>query len=56
MIAAYKLGTGKIRQDMEKFPAMLRKGKIAILPPTGGDRRKVNLIFNKALKNIGTRK
>jgi heterodisulfide reductase subunit C len=56
MIAAYKLGTGNIRQDMEKFPAMLRKGKMAILPPSGGDKRKVKQIFNRALKSKGTEK
>jgi heterodisulfide reductase subunit C len=56
MIAAYKLGTGNIRQDMEKFPTMLKKGKMAVLPPTGGDRRKVKQIFDKALKTKGTGK
>jgi heterodisulfide reductase subunit C len=56
MIAAYKVGTGNIRQDMEKFPTMLRKGKMAVLPPTGVDRRKVKKIFDKALKNKGTGK
>jgi heterodisulfide reductase subunit C len=54
MIAAYKIGTGNIRQDMAKFPTMLKKGKMAILPPSGGDRRKVKQIFNKALKSKGT--
>jgi hypothetical protein len=39
---------------MAKFPTMLKKGKIAILPPSGGDRRKVKQIFNKALKSKGT--
>jgi heterodisulfide reductase subunit C len=56
MIAAYKVGTGKIRQDMEKFPTMLRKGKMAVLPPTGGDRRKVKRIFEKTLTNKGNGK
>jgi heterodisulfide reductase subunit C len=56
MIAAYKVGTGKIRQDMEKFPTMLKKGKMAILPPSGGDKRKVKQIFDKALKSKGTGK
>jgi heterodisulfide reductase subunit C len=56
MIAAYKIGTGNIRQDIEKLPTMLKKGKMAILPPIGGDKRKVKQIFDKALKNKGTGK
>ena len=31
MIMAYKLGTGSIMNDTEKFPAMLKKGKMAHL-------------------------
>jgi heterodisulfide reductase subunit C len=45
MIALHKLRTGNIRQDMEKFPTMLKKGKIALLPPTGGNKRQVRKIF-----------
>ena len=45
MITAYKLGTGKLMNDTEKVPAMLRKGKIALLPPRGGDRKTVRRIF-----------
>ena len=33
MVAAYKVGTGKWKNDVEKFPAMLKKRKIALLPP-----------------------
>lgn len=47
MIAAYKTGTLKFIQDMEKFPAMLKKGKIALLPPRGADRKTVKRIFDK---------
>ena len=50
MIAAYKLGTGKLMNDTEKFPAMLKKGKIALLPPRGGDRKTVKRIF-KTIKH-----
>jgi heterodisulfide reductase subunit C2 len=53
MIAAYKLGTGKWMNDTEKFPAMLRKGKIALLPPRGGDRKTVKRIFKKIKENKG---
>jgi hypothetical protein len=47
MITAYKLGTGKWMNDTEKFPAMLRKGKISLLPPRAGDRKTVKRIFRK---------
>jgi heterodisulfide reductase subunit C len=48
MITAYKLGTGKLMADTEKFPTMLRKRKIALLPPLGGDRKATRRIFKKA--------
>ena len=47
MIAGYKLGSGKLLADTEKFPTMLRKRKIALLPPRGADRRIVRRIFKK---------
>ncbi len=47
MITAYKLGSGKLTADTEKFPAMLRKRKIALLPPHGADRKTVRRIFEK---------
>jgi heterodisulfide reductase subunit C len=50
MIARYKLGAGNLTQDMEKFPTMLRKGKMAILPPSGADRSRVERIFSKKSK------
>jgi heterodisulfide reductase subunit C len=53
MIAAYKLGTGKLMNDTEKFPAMLKKGKIALLPTRGGDRKAVGRVFKK-LREKGT--
>ena len=55
MIAAYKLGTGKLMNDTEKFPAMLKKGKIALLPPRGSDRKTVKRIFRKVKESKGTR-
>jgi heterodisulfide reductase subunit C len=45
MIAGYKLGSGKIMDDAEKFPAMLGKGKMAVLPPSGADKKTVRRIF-----------
>lgn len=37
--------------DTEKFPTMLRKRKIALLPPTGADRKTAGRIFKKAKQN-----
>jgi heterodisulfide reductase subunit C len=51
MIAGYKLGSGKLRADTEKFPTMLRKRKIALLPPHGADRKTVRRIFRKTKKD-----
>jgi heterodisulfide reductase subunit C len=48
MIAAYKLGTGKLMADTEKFPSMLKKGKISLLPSLRGDRKTTRRIFRKA--------
>ncbi len=47
MIAAYKLGSRTFMQDTEKFPTMLRKGKLAILPSLEADRATVRRIFKK---------
>jgi heterodisulfide reductase subunit C2 len=50
MIAGYKLGSGKLMDDAEKFPSMLIKGKMAVLPPSGADRRAVRRIFDRVGK------
>lgn len=55
MIAAYKLGTMKLTNDTEKFPTMLRKGKIALLPPTRADRKAVRRIFKKVKADKATK-
>lgn len=55
MIAAYKLGSGKLMADTEKFPTMLKKRKIALLPPHSADRKTVRRIFKKT-KEGGTGK
>lgn len=47
MIGAYKLGTGKLMNDTEKFPTMIKKGKISLIPSFGGDRKTVRRIFKK---------
>ncbi len=51
MIAGYKLGSGKLMADTEKFPIMLKKRKIALLPPRGADRKTVRRIFQKTKDN-----
>jgi heterodisulfide reductase subunit C len=55
-IAMYKLGSGNLKQDMDKFPLMLKKRKMAILPPSGADKEKMKRIFKKAAQDKGTRK
>jgi heterodisulfide reductase subunit C len=45
MIALYKIRTGNLLADMAKFPAMLIKGKMAVLPPSGAGKTKVKQIF-----------
>lgn len=56
MITAYKLGTGKLMNDTEKFPTMIKKGKISLLPPLAGDRKTVRRIFKKTKKSKGAGK
>jgi len=46
-IAVYKLGTLKLIQDTGKFPAMLKKGKIALLPSRSRGRTVVKRIFDR---------
>ena len=56
MIALYKIRTGNILPDTDKFPTMIKKGKMALLPPWGADKRKVRRIFSGMPKNKGTTK
>jgi heterodisulfide reductase subunit C len=56
MIAAYKLRTSTVMQDMNKLPAMLKKRKIAILPPRGADKKTVKRIFDSVSHKKGIRK
>jgi heterodisulfide reductase subunit C2 len=56
LITAYKLGTGKLMNDTEKFPTMLKKGKISLIPSLGGDRKTVRRIFKKARQSRGAEK
>jgi heterodisulfide reductase subunit C2 len=42
----YKMGTASYLKDTANIPVILRKGKIALFPPRGADRKKVKRIFN----------
>ena len=48
MIAAYKMGSLKLMDDTEKFPTMLKKRKIALIPSFKGDRKTAKRIFKMA--------
>ena len=57
MIVAYKLGNpASLMNDAEKFPAMLRKGKMSILPHSGADKKAVKRVFEKSSRSKGTGK
>jgi heterodisulfide reductase subunit C len=47
MIASYKMATSSYLKDTDKFPMMLRKGKIALLPSFKGDKQYINRIFKR---------
>jgi len=49
MIAAYKIKTGNLLQDTEKFPAMLVKRKIALFPNFGADKKYIKRIFKRLI-------
>jgi len=50
MIGLYKIGSGRLMNDTEKFPKMLAKKKIALFPSLNADRKTVRRIFNKTKK------
>jgi heterodisulfide reductase subunit C2 len=45
MIAAYKIRSSTYGSDLDKVPAMIKKRKIAFLPPRGADKKTVRKIF-----------
>jgi heterodisulfide reductase subunit C2 len=51
MIAAYKLGTSSYLQDTDKFPMMLLKGKIALIPSFQADKKYTRRIFARKQYN-----
>lgn len=50
MIAAYKVGSSSYLNDTDKFPMMLRKRKIALLPSFKGDKKYIRRIFKNKVK------
>ena len=50
MIGLHKIRTGNLKQDMDKFPTMLRKGKMALFPPSGANKQTVKRIFKRVAK------
>ena len=51
MIAVYKLETASYFQDTNKFPMMLLKGKIALLPSFKADKKYIRRIFTRKQDN-----
>jgi hypothetical protein len=51
MLTAHKIGTKSYLKDSDKVPTMLRKGKIALLPPRGGDRKTAKQIVASVRRN-----
>ena len=49
-MALYKAATASYGKDLDKVPTILKKGKIAILPPQGADKKTVKRIFNNLEK------
>ena len=47
VMALYKAATSTYLKDTGKFPMILRKGKIALLPSSGADKKTVKQIFRK---------
>jgi len=48
MMAAYKLRTGDLVSDVDKFPQMLAKGKISLLPKRSGDVKRLRHVFRRS--------
>ena len=48
MLAIYKLRSGDLMSDVAKFPKMLAKGKISLLPSRSRDAKRLKQIFRRA--------
>lgn len=51
LVADYKLRSMSLMQDVSMVPAMLKRGKLPILPETIKERRKVAAYFKKTKKS-----
>jgi hypothetical protein len=49
-MALYKAGSGTFFRDTGKLPVIINKGKMALFPPRGADRKKVKQIFKNIMK------
>ncbi|MBN1845786.1 MAG: 4Fe-4S dicluster domain-containing protein [Sedimentisphaerales bacterium] len=56
MIASYKFRTFSFMKDTDKFPQMLKKRKIALLPSFKADRKTVKRIFKTTQRPKGGQK
>lgn len=56
MIVAHKIGTKSYMKDADKFPVMLKKRKIALLPPRGADRKMAKRIFDSVRRKKENKK
>jgi heterodisulfide reductase subunit C len=50
MMATFKLGSREFFADVEKFPVMLRKGKLRLLPSFSKGRSRLKRIFRRTKK------
>jgi heterodisulfide reductase subunit C2 len=48
LMTRYKLRTGKLMADVGKLPMMLRKGKLALLPPSVAGKSERKQMFQRA--------
>ena len=48
MLAAYKLRSGDLLADVGKFPQMMAKGKISLLPKRSGECKRLREIYRRA--------
>jgi heterodisulfide reductase subunit C2 len=55
LMTAYKLRTMRLMDDVGKFPMMLKKGKLSMLPPHVGGGAERKRLFNRA-RQAGGRK
>lgn len=50
LMTGYKMRSGDFKSDMDKFPSMVKKGKISLFPSREGDKAAVRKIMVKVKK------